>query len=216
MRQIAVEIAYAAMLQAARQHDVELARAAGRWDRAEAVLDEHLATARAGGNRHAVARNHLMRMQVDLDRGEVERAQSLLDDVQAYIDDTGELRMQPELDYRRARLHVLRGDALRALELIETSRRLAVDLGDFETVGRLDGLRAAQLLDLGRPEEALALLSAGDRPKPWEHLRLCARAHVALGQRTQALDCLNGLRRQAMEAWTEQDERLLAELGGTS
>jgi DNA-binding winged helix-turn-helix (wHTH) protein/tetratricopeptide (TPR) repeat protein len=214
MRQIAIEIDYANMLQLARQHAINIARALGQWDRGTALLDEHLAAARASGNQRWIVRNHQLRIDMLLDRGQPDTVDRLIDEVQAYIQGSGERRMQPALNLQKIRWLILKNRDPDAFELIGLTRDLATQIGDGEILARLAEVHAGFLLDRARPHDALAVLGTNNDGLPRSHgqLRLCARTHAALGRRAQGLDCALKLRQRAFESWTAGDQQLLTQL----
>lgn len=214
MRQIAIEIDYASLLQAARQHAIEIARSLGQWERAATALDEHLDMARSAGHRRWIVRNHELRIDFLLDQRLIESVGGLIEQVQAYIEDSGERRMQPALNLQKIRWQLLRDRVPESLELIAMTGRLANDFDDGETLLRLAEIHAGFLLETHRPQEALEVIDrerAGLPPTP-EMLRLCARANAALERYTEGVECALKLRQRAFESWTVEDQQLLARL----
>lgn len=214
MRQIAIEIDYPIMLQTARQHAIDIARSLDQWDRAVTLLDEHLAAALASGNRRWVIRNHQLRIEFLLERGQSDAIDGLIDEVQTYIQDSGEHRMQPALNLQKVRWLIQQDQDQRALELLGLTRELATRLEDGETLGRLTEIHAEFLLDRNLPQEALEVLGTNDEGLPRTHgqLRLCARANAALGRRIEGLDCALKLHQFAYESWTVEDQQMLTHL----
>jgi|GEM_PF-1954261 len=214
MRQIAIEIDYAGMLQIARQHAINIARALGQWERGTRLLDEHLTVALASGNQRWITRNHQLRIEFLLDRGQSDTVESLIEQVQLYIQDSGEHRMQPELNLQKARWLMLQNRDQEALELLSLTRDLAARTEDGETLARLAEIHARFLLDRNLPQEALEALSQNEDelPRTHGHLRLCAYANAALGRPIEGLDCAMKLRQLAFESWSMEDQQLLDRL----
>lgn len=212
MMNIARSIDYPAMQQISRQHAFEIARAQKRWQEAEFHLQSHQEFAQQSANPRALAKNQMLRLDFLLDQKSIDGVQALLDSIQAFIDKSGENRLQAGLNLQRGRFHIIKNADEPALDLILRSQSEAEKLDDGETLNLVSFTLAEYYLDRNQPKVALDYLKARPGSPSYPGLLLQSKAYLAMGDRTQALEKANQCKQQAHQLWTTEDQRYLSQL----
>ncbi len=214
MQKIAIEIGYNAMLQISKQFAVDLSRVQKQWVKSEMGLKAHLRFAELAENKSALLTNKLLSLDLILDQNKVEGVIDLISQVQAHIDETGEVRLQPRLNKQLARLYLLQGQQETAVTLLLTTKELAKNTQDGEVIIEVNNLLAEQYLDLDNPQKALMVLEDSFEFDPFSYplMLLKSKANFALGKRLLALDLANECKLLSNEWWSIDDERYLSTL----
>lgn len=214
MQKIAIEIDYNAMLQISKQYAVDISRALKKWKRAELYLQEHLQLAQASNNTRALLKNKLLALDLYLQQKKTSAIKELLTEVQTYIDNSKEVRLQPRLNLKRARYYFLIGENNKAVELLQMSKDLAEKTDDGETIIEINNLLAEHYLQQKQAQKALAVLesSVEYNPLPYPYLLLKAKVYQLKGESLKALDFAYECKKTANEWWNSEDEQFLSEL----
>ncbi len=211
MQNIALDIDYTAMLQIAKQYNIDISRALKKWKRAELYLQEHLELAQASGNKRAMLKNKLLALDLYLAQKKPQPIEQLIKDVQKHIDATDEIRLQPRLNKKRAEYYLLTGKEQQAIALLLSTKELAKKSEDGETIIEINNILAQYYIDTKQAKKALAVLeeSSEFNPLPYPFLLLKAKAYSALRKPLLALEFGNECKTTANQWWSLEDERFL-------
>ena len=218
MQKIAIEIGYNAMLQISKQFSVEISRVQKQWIKARIALNAHLEFAKTAGNKSALLTNKLLHLDLLLDQRKTENVKYLISQVQAHIDESGEIRLQPRINKQLARLYFLQDKQELAISLLLSTKELAKKTQDGEVIIDVNNLLAEQYLDMGKPQKALMVLEDSFKFNPFSYpfMLLKSKAYLALDKRLLALDLANECKLSSSEWWSAQDEQYLSSLVSSS
>ncbi len=219
MEQIALEIDYKAMLIASKQFAIDMAIKQKKWSVAEDYLLQHQQLAEETNNQSALIKNKLLTLDYLLDQDKMEdknghSVKSILDELQAHINQSQELRLQPRINQNLARWHLLNSQADKALTLLNTSRQLAENTKDNESIIDINNLLAKYYLDNQQVQKAMDILNESEQynPTDYPYLLLKSKANEQLGNLNQALELAKSCKQQAIDLWTDDDEQFLKSL----
>ncbi len=218
MQKIAIEIGYNAMLQISKQFFVEISRVQKQWIKARIALNGHLEFAETAGNKSALLTNKLLHLDLLLDQRKIEGVKYLISQVQAHIDESGEIRLQPRINKQLARLYLLEDKQEMAISLLLSTKELAMSTQDGEVIIDVNNLLAEQYLDMGTPQKALTVLEDSFKFNPFSYpfMLLKSKAYLVLDKRLLALDLANECKLSSNEWWSAQDEQYLSSLVSSS
>ena len=165
MQDIAVEIEYARMLMAAKQHQVSLAIARRNWDQGEQYLQLYEDLAQSSNHQSALTTGYLLRLQYLVEKGSSEGAQELLDKLEAILGETSRLRQRTALELRRAQIMLLNQQQERALALLVSTKELAQQTDDSESVIEINNVLARVYMQ-DEPQKSLDLLNESEPLQP--------------------------------------------------
>ena len=213
MQEIAVEIEYARMLMAAKQHQVSLAIARRNWDQGEQYLRLYEDLAQSSNHQSAITTGYLLRLQYLIDKGSSEGAQELLNKLEEILGDSSRLRQRIALELRRAQIMLLEEQRDQAIALLISTKELAQQTEDGETIIEINNI-LARLYMTDQPERSLQLLSESEnlQPLPYPYLLLKSKALSALGKNAESLEYAVNCKRQAGDWWQREDEAYLSSL----
>lgn len=212
--QIANDIEYPAMQMAAKQLFFDMAREQGDWAEAARHLKRHREIATDTNNARALLKNQMLELSLRVDAGEIEETADLIDRLQQHIDQNGEIRMQPRLDWFKARIKKQQSNVQAAEELLLQARQQALINEDGETIININNSLATVYLETDAPQKALHVLNESAQYKPFAlpYLKLKAKAQEAMGDSLKALETMNLCQQQAADLWTPQDSEYLQHL----
>ncbi len=214
MQDIALDIDYTAMLQIAKQYNIDISRALKKWKRAELYLQEHLELAQASGNKRAILKNKLLALDLYLDEKKTNKISQLVNEIQKHIDESGEIRLQPRLNKKRAEYYLLSNQEKQAIALLLSTKELAKKSEDGEIIIEINNILANYYIDIQQAQKALAVLEESNEfnPLPYPFLLLKAKAYNALENPLLALEFANECKNTANQWWSLEDERFLQQL----
>ena len=216
MQEIALKIDYFAMLMAAKQVAVEITRVRKQWPQAEAALAEYLDLATRENFTRGVFKHKLLGLDLALDREQVARAETFIDDIQAHIDVSGEKRLQPRLNIQRARALFLQGENTRAIQLLHDSKTLAQATEDMESIHQIDLQLLEHYVNTENYAVAQELAQQMDQqdpaPQAYPYLLLKSKIKHAQGDEKEALSLAKASKARAHEFWQTADEQYLSML----
>ncbi len=214
MKKIALEIDYTAMLQISIQYFEDISRSQNKFKAAEIYLQEHLQLAQASNNKRSLLKNKLLAIDLYLDQEKLDDILSLIADVQIYIDETKEIRLQPRINLHLARYYFLKNENDKVIGLLMPSKELAKTTEDGETIVEINNLLAEHYIDSNNAEKALSILedSVEYKPLPYPYLLLKSKANKILGNKLKALDLANECKSTSNQWWTIADDVYLEQL----
>ncbi len=216
MKQIALDINYFAMLMAAKQFEIEISRTRKQWVQAEAGLDDYLKLSTDENFTRGIFKHQLFGLDLALDQEQADRAQDYINQIQTHIDNSGEKRLQPRLNYQQARVYLLQGKDQDGLELLSSSKALALTTDDMETIHQINNELLRYYIKSGDYEAAQKLIDKVDKnenkPLAYPYLLLKSKIHHGLGQNRLALNLAESCKSQANEFWQAADEQYLKSL----
>ncbi len=212
--QIGSEIEYPAMQMAAKQLFFDMAREQKKWSEAERHLEQHRQIAEATNNTRALVKNNMLELSLRVDAQQVDQTESLINQLQQHIDEQGEVRMQPRLDWLKARISWYLNQHQAAKQWLEQAKQQALTNEDGETIININNTLAEWLLFENQPQKALEVLNESSQHQPFAlpYLRLKAQAFEALGQPVKALETMNLCQQQSADLWTAEDTDYLKSL----
>ncbi|WP_395374463.1 winged helix-turn-helix domain-containing protein [Marinicella sp. W31] len=213
MQEIAVEIEYARMLMAAKQHQVSQAIARRNWDQAEQYLRLYEDLAQSSNHQSALTTGYLLRLQYLIEKGSSEGAQELLDKLEEILGDSSRLRQRIALELRRAQILLLEQKQDQGIALLISTKELAQQTEDGETIIEINNI-LADLYLTDEPQKSLQLLNESEnlQPLPYPYLLLKSKALAALGKTAESLEYAVNCKRQAGDWWQREDEAYLSSL----
>ncbi len=218
MKEIALEIDYTAMLQISIQYFEDISRSQKKFKAAEIYLQEHLQLAQASNNKRSLLKNKLLAIHLYLDQEKLDDILSLIADVQTYIDETKEIRLQPRINLHLARYYFLKNENDKAIGLLMPSKELAKSTEDGETIVEINNLLAEYYIDSNNAQKALSILedSVEYKPLPYPYLLLKSKANKLLGNKLKALDLANECKNTSNQWWSIDDNVYLDKLKQSS
>ena len=214
LESIGNEIDYAFMQLASKQYAIDIARVQKQWQKAEIYLQQHKELAINTNNERAKVNNKLLAIDLYLDMNKIENVQYLIDDLQSYINDKKEIRMQPRIDLKQARLFKITTQSNLALSLLEKSNSTAIKTNDTESLIEINNLMAEILLANNQSEEALALLKTSEQYTPFSYPYDLLRSKVFAkkGNIIKAIELANQCKLKSNEFWQIKDDEYLLDL----
>jgi DNA-binding winged helix-turn-helix (wHTH) protein/predicted negative regulator of RcsB-dependent stress response len=214
MQKIAIDIDYNAMLQISKQYAIDISRVQKKWKTAEIYLQEHLQLAKASNNKRALLKNKLLALDLYIDEEKIEQILPLIKEVQDYIDESKEARLQPRINKKLAEYYFLIGEDAHALVLLSSTKELALKTQDGEITNEINELLAKHYIGVGQADKALTLLeeSYDEQRLAYPYLLLKAKANQLKGKQLKALDLANECKNLSNEWWSAEDDRFLREL----
>ncbi len=211
MREIAIEIDYSAMLQISKQYAIDIARAQKNWIKSEMLLKEHLQSAKNSNNKRALLKNHMLSIELYLDEKKLEKALEKISQVQKYIDETDEIRLQPRIDKSLGRYYLLSKQDDLAIQLLLKAKTTAILTKDGEIIIAINNLISEYYIANNQAKNGLKILeeSLSYTPLPYPYLLLKSKANNKLGNTLIALDLANECKNNANEFWEIKDEQYL-------
>jgi len=214
MKSLAIDIDYNAMIQIAKQYEIDISRAQKKWIRAEVYLADHLHQAQASENKRALLKNKMLALELYLDQGKLIHIKNIAGDVQNYVNETKEIRLQPRLNKLLGRYYLLAGEYEKGVDSLLQSKNLALETKDGETIVEVNNLLAEYYLNINQPQKTLKLLeeSIEYNPFPYPYLLIKSKANEKLGNLLIALDLANECKLTANEFWQHTDDFYINEL----
>lgn len=214
LESIANEIDYAFMQLASKQFTIDIARVQKQWEKAEIYLQQHNDLAISTNNERAKINNKLLAIDLYLDSHKIELIQSLIDELQSYINDKKEIRMQPRIDLKQARFYTMTDQADLAVSILQESYPIALETNDTESLIQINNQLARIHLDKNQPEEALLLLKKSEQYKPFSYPfdLLRSKAYAKKGLLIKAIELANQCKLQSNEFWQTDDNEYLVDL----
>ncbi len=214
MKKIALEIDYTAMLQISIQYFEDISRSQNKFKAAEIYLQEHLQLAQASNNKRSLLKNKLLAIHLYLDQEKLDDILSLIADVQSYIDETKEIRLQPRINLHLARYYFLKNETEKAISLLIPTKELAKSTEDGETIVEINNLLAKHYIDTNQAQKSLSILedSVEFKPLPYPYLLLKSKANNLLGNKLKALDLANECKNTSNQWWSIADDVYLEQL----
>jgi len=214
MQEIAIEIDHLGMLFAAKQAAADITRSQRRWSTSKMYLDEHMDLAISTKSKRGLLKNWLLSLDYYMDTKKPNAIPEIIENIQAYIDESGELRLQPRIDKQLARYYLLTGDQSAAFGLLDKAKQQATTTQDGETLNEIHLLLAEYYLEnnnTDKAQEALDNLSL-EKTMPYPYLLFKSKVFHAKGQPIKALDFANQCKQKANEWWSREDEKYLQQL----
>lgn len=216
MKQIALDIDYFAMLMAAKQFEIEISRARNQWAQAEAGLDDYLKLSTDENFARGLFKHQLFGLDLALDQEQPKRAQNYIDQIQKHINDKGENRLQPRINFQQARVFMQQGNDAKALELLANTKALAITTEDMETIHEINNALLRYHIKSKNYEVAQTIIEQIDKnenkPLAYPYLLLKSKTQQGLGHNQEALNLAESCKSQANEFWQADDEKYLRTL----
>ncbi|MCX7553365.1 winged helix-turn-helix domain-containing protein [Marinicella sp. S1101] len=213
MRQIAIEIDYFAMLMAAQQFEIEIARKRKQWPQAEVALSEYLRLSSDNNFQRGLFKHQLLALDLALDQGQIEKAQPLIENIQTHINDSHEVRLQPRLNVQRARVLMHQNNSQQALDLLHQTKALALQTSDYETIHDINNKLLELHIEKQNYAHAQSIINAVDdlpkSPADYPFLLLKSKWLAATGQTQEALKAALKSQKNANEFWQSEDQQWL-------
>jgi len=216
MRQIALDIDYFAMLMAAKQFEIEIARAREQWIQAETGLADYLRLATENNFTRGLVKHQLFELDLALDQQQTERAQNVIHNVQKHIDSSGEARLQPRLNTQQARIYFLNNKPEQAVELLNKTKAMALLTDDMESIHEINNELLEFHIDNQDFKTAMGIINAigqsESQPLAYPYTLLKSKVYLGLGETQLAIKWAVQCKSQANEFWRPADELYLISL----
>ncbi len=216
MRQIALDIDYFAMLMAAKQFEVEIARAREQWAIAEAALEDYVRLATDNSFTRGLFKKQLFELDLALDQAQAERAQTIIHSIQQHIDSSGEERLQPRINTQQARVYFIQGNAQQAIELLNQTKAMALLTEDMESIHAINNELLQYHVDHQQYTAAQSIIETVDQsntpPVAYPYLLLKSKILSGLGDHAEAIKWAEQCKNRANEFWRPADELYLKSL----
>ena len=214
LESIATEIDYSAMLLAAKQFHVDIARVRQQWQKAEIYLSQHKELAINTQNKRAEINNKLLEIDLLLDIEKPESIPALLEELQSYINDKKEIRMQPRINIKRARYLSLMGDFKTSETLLISTYELALETNDTESLIQINNELAELFIKQNLADKAIEQLKQSYELNPFSYPYelLMSKSYELQGDFIKALEFANQCKNKANEFWQSKDEAYLTAL----
>ncbi len=216
MEQIATEIDYKAMVIASKQFAIDMSIKQKKWSVAQTYLQQHKQLAIETKNQRALIKNKLLTLDFILDQNKIEDNEGnsvklLLDELQDHINESQEIRLQPRINQNLARWYFLNAQDDEALKLLIASKQLSQETQDGESTIDINNLLANYYLDKNAPQKALDILEESTQLKPtnYPYLLFKSKANEQLGNTADAIKLAKSCKQQAIDLWTQEDEKYL-------
>jgi len=213
MKQIAMDIDYFAMLMAAKQFEIEISRARKQWQQAEAGLDDYLKLSTDENFARGLFKHQLFGLDLALDQEQADRAQDYINKIQTHIDEKGEQRLQPRINFQQARVYMLQGKDEEALALLGENKALAMSTEDMETIHEINNELLRYHLKSKDHQAAQEIINQVDKndnkPLAYPYLLLKSKTQHGQGHYKEALKLAKFCKSQANEFWQPADEKYL-------
>jgi len=214
LESIATEIDYSAMLLAAKQFHVDIARVRQQWKKAEIYLKQHKDLAINTQNKRAEINNKLLEIDLLLDSEKLTTIPSLLDELQAYIDEKKEIRMQPRINIKKARYLSAIGELGSSETLLQNTFESALETNDTESLIQINNELAELFIKQNLADNAIAQLKQSYELNPFSYPYelLVSKSYEIKGNFIKALEFANQCKNKANEFWQSKDEAYLIAL----
>ncbi len=214
MESIATQIDYQAMIFTAKQFWFDINRSKRDYKKAQIYLHDYTKLAQESGDESALLKSKLFAIDLKLDLANVENIMPLFEEIQHYINKSGEKRLQPRLDTKKARFYLLKNDTKQALITLRSAKKLAKETEDGEILTDINNLLAEIYLKNKQYDKASHVLneSQENQPLPYPYLLLKSKLTLTQGNKTQALQLANECKLKSYQWWKLADEQYLQNL----